>query len=258
MWIVTRKDLSGMAIEVFNRREIKYSVPVELLRDVRDRLEQYMTLDAYCTNGTYTVSNIYFDTEDSELIRRSLSKPKYKEKVRLRAYGVPDPEDLIFLEIKKKFKGQGNKRRTRITHEEAEQFILTGKKPKMKEYMNPQVINELKYILQGNNLSPKLYLAYDRVAYFSADTDLRITIDTNIRTRRYDLDLTMGDYGESLISDELSIMEVKSMHSFPLWMVSILTDFNINKISFSKYGTEYKNLLREQLLDSRLVIAGGF
>ncbi|MCR5482770.1 MAG: VTC domain-containing protein, partial [Clostridia bacterium] len=65
-----------MAIEVFNRFEKKYFVTEEQLERVLDVIESRMEPDKFNVNRqVYTIRNIYFDTEDNQLIRNSLAKP---------------------------------------------------------------------------------------------------------------------------------------------------------------------------------------
>ena len=192
-----------MAIEVFNRHEKKYILDEDTFEKVLSVMEKHMICDRYNVNHKpYTIANIYFDTDDNYLIRTSLSKPEYKEKLRLRSYGVPKKDTEVFLEIKKKFKGIVNKRRTVLKLSEAYDFVSSGKPPALKEYMNGQVLKEIEYFLNFYPLKPKVYLAYDRIAYFEKDNnDLRISFDQNIRSRRHDIALEDGDYGEKLIPD---------------------------------------------------------
>jgi len=234
-----------MAIEVFNRCECKFLLNDIQFHNIENQLKDYMELDKYNKNNEfYTISNIYYDTDDNQLIRNSLSKPKYKEKLRLRAYGVPEPDQKVFLEIKKKVCGLVNKRRTTLRLMEAYDFVNTGIQPELKSYMNKQVLNEIGYILKIYELKPKLYLAYDREAMFCKDNhNLRITFDKNIRTRRHDLKLEMGDYGENLLNEGQWLMEIKTENSIPLWLTKLLSDNKVFKTSFSKYGTEYKEML---------------
>lgn len=231
-----------MPIEVFNRYEHKYLLDKETFERVIKVMDEHMVIDSHNFNHKpYTISNIYFDTPDDYLIRTSLEKPEYKEKLRLRSYGVPKENSRVFLEIKKKFKGIVNKRRTALTLSEAYDFAKTGKAPELKEYMNKQVLSELEYFLKIYDLQPKLYLAYDRIAYFEKDNaDLRISFDMNIRSRRYDLALEHGDYGEKLLPHGVYLMEIKTSLAKPLWLTNMLTELNIKRVSFSKYGTEFK------------------
>ncbi len=237
-----------MGIEVFNRYENKYMMDEKTYGKLQQRFADYMELDAFNKKKEfYTISNIYYDTLDDYLIRKSLMRPAYKEKLRLRSYGVPELDAKVYLEIKKKVKGLVNKRRTSLILDEAYEFAATGVKPELKSYMNQQVINEIQYMLSIYDLEPKLYLAYDRKAYFSIDNhDLRITFDTNIRTRRYDLGLHLGDHGKSLIEDGQWLMEIKAEKTMPLWLTQTLSEYKIYKTSFSKYGREYENMIKKQ------------
>ena len=240
-----------MAIEVFNRYEHKYMLDRETFEKVIKIMDEHMVMDSHNEGHTpYTIANIYFDTPDDYLIRTSLSKPEYKEKLRLRAYGVPDADTKVFLEIKKKFKGIVNKRRTKLKLSEAYGFVTSGKAPEPKDYMNTQVLHELEYFLKIYNLSPKLYLAYDRIAYFEKDNrDLRISFDMNIRSRRYDLALEKGDYGEKLLPDDVYLMEIKTSLAKPLWLTHMIAELDIKRKSFSKYGTEFKRMINQPTLE---------
>lgn len=238
-----------MAIEIFKRNESKFIVDREVYEKLNIRLQEYMEKDPYSKNNDfYTISNIYYDSHDDYLIRNSLSKPKYKEKLRIRSYGVPKIDDMVFLEIKKKFQGVVNKRRTSIILKEAYEFLSSKEKPEFKSYMNKQVLNEIQYLLKLYNLDPKLYLAYDRRAMFGKnDKSLRITFDNNIRTRRYDLRLEAGDYGQQLLEEDKFLMEVKVERNIPLWLAKLLSEHKIYKTSFSKYGKEYEANLKKNL-----------
>jgi hypothetical protein len=231
-----------MAIEVFNRYEKKFLMDYVTWRQLQNSLTAYMEPDKHNKNGEYyTINNIYYDTVDNELIRKSISKPKYKEKLRLRGYGTPNRTDKVYLEIKKKVNGLVNKRRTTLILDEAYKFIHTKRKPLYKDYMNKQVLNELEYFLNLYELKPKICISYDRMGFFSTtDKDLRVTFDTNIRTRRYDLKLESGTYGEKLLNKNIYLVEIKTDKAFPVWLTNMLSNNKIYKNRFSKYGTEYK------------------
>ena len=232
-----------MAIEVFNRYEHKYMLNREQFEKVIKVMDEHMVMDSHNKDHRiYTIANVYYDTPDDYLIRTSLSRPKYKEKLRLRSYGVPDGNSKVYLEIKKKFKGIVNKRRTALTLSEAYEFLSTGKAPEIKGHMNGQVMKEIEYFLKIYDLSPKVYLAYDRIAYFEKDNnDLRISFDMNIRSRRYDVALEKGDAGEKLLPDDVYLMEIKTSLAKPLWLTHMLAELDIKRNRFSKYGTEYIN-----------------
>lgn len=231
-----------MAIETFNRYECKFLIDKLTAEGIQDELENYMEPDEYNINSEfYTIANLYLDTEDDYLIRRSLSSPRYKEKLRIRAYGVPGEDELIYFEIKKKVSGFVNKRRTALQLKEAYDFLKTGVRPEYKNYINDQVVSEIVYAMKiYKGLKIKTYIAYDRKAFFcKEDKNLRITFDANIRTRRYDLKLENGAYGEKLIDDNKVLMEIKTANAIPLWLSRLLSERKIYPTSFSKYGTEY-------------------
>lgn len=235
-----------MAIETFKRYEKKFKLTTKQHDEIVAKMSEYMKPDKYNLDGKcYTIANIYYDTESDELIRRSIDKPVYKEKLRLRAYGTPSLDDKVFLEIKKKFKGIVNKRRTKLKLGEAYDFIHKRIRPEDRPYINKQVLNELEYFLDIYDVHPALYLSYDRWAYFGKeDREFRITFDTNIQTRREDVGLELGPYGEQLLPPDTWLMEVKTLTAIPLWFVDILTECGAYSNSFSKYGTEYKNTLQ--------------
>lgn len=237
-----------MAIEVFNRYENKYMIDTKTFFKIRDRISNYCELDDYnIGNKTYKITNIYYDTDDNHLISTSLKKPTYKEKLRIRSYESVTSDSKVYIEIKKKVKGLVNKRRSGINLGEAYKFLETGEMPVITNGMNKQVLKEVKYILEQHKLIPKLYLSYDRLAYFAeGQHDLRISFDTNILSRRTDLKLEFGSFGEQLLDHEKWLMEVKSEISIPVWLAKMLSEYKVYPTSFSKYGKEYKrHIMRE-------------
>lgn len=234
-----------MAIEVFNRYEKKFLLTQSTYEKFIEMISERMEPDSFSKDGGfYKICNIYYDTPNDELIRNSINKPVYKEKLRLRSYGTPSLEDKVYLEIKKKYKGIVNKRRTTLTLDEAYRYLQTKQRPEYKPYMNKQVLSELDYFINHYELQPKLFLSYDRRAYFSKeDRDFRLTFDTNIRCRREDVRLEAGSYGNLLLDEDVWLMEVKILKAAPLWFTQILSELNVYPASFSKYGTEYKNMI---------------
>lgn len=222
---------------VFERVEKKYLLTREKYNLLLEAIEPYMCADSY---GKHTIGNIYYDTDTYELISRSIEKPKYKEKFRIRSYGVPKAEDKVFLEIKKKYKGIVYKRRVAMTLKEAKNYLEKGIRPSKEG----QILKEIDYFISYYKATPKLYLAYDRVAYFGKEnTNVRITIDHNIRSRDYNMSLDEGDYGTPLLNDYEYLMEIKVPGAIPLWLAKILSDLEIYPTSFSKYGNIYKKCI---------------
>lgn len=221
----------------FQRTEKKYLLTEEIYTELMRRLQPKIQLDEY---GLHTICNVYYDTPQDELIRHSIEKPVYKEKLRLRSYGVPSLTDKVFLELKKKWKGVVYKRRISLTLKEAQLFLegqahLPG---------NGQIEQEIEYFVQFYQPQPKLYIAYDRMAYFSKeDINLRITFDEHIRSRSEDVYLAGGDAGKLLLDKGVRLMELKAVSALPVWFVRILSELEIYPASFSKYGEIYKKKL---------------
>lgn len=232
-----------MAITAFKRYEQKLMLNQTQFEALIPKLLEYMNYDGNCKNGNeYSILNIYYDTCDNYLIRNSLSKPFYKEKLRVRSYGViKSPNEKVFLELKKKIGGIVNKRRAVLTFQEVNDFITFGKEPVTDNYMNKQVIQEIKYFLSNNKVKPVTFISYKRIAFFGKDDkDFRLTFDRNIITRRNDLNFEKEIYGTQLLDQGQHLMEIKILSSVPVWLAEILSELKIYKANFSKYGTEYK------------------
>lgn len=220
--------------QIFERIEKKYIMDKMTYESFREGVKEYMQVDQF---GRHTICNIYYDTEQYDLIRRSIEKPTYKEKLRMRSYGVPTQESPTFVEIKKKWDGIVYKRRIELPLQESRNYLEEGTRPK-KEC---QIQKEIDYFIKFYRPLPKMFIGYDRIAMFGKEDDsIRITFDFDIRTRDYDLDLSKGDHGEMLLTDDEVLMEVKVAGAYPLWLSSLLNELRIYPTSFSKYGTIYK------------------
>lgn len=216
----------------FKRREIKYVLTKKQQTSFMKAIKENIESDKF---GEYTICNIYYDTPDDRLIRRSLEKPVYKEKMRLRSYGRANDQTKIFLELKKKYDGIVYKRRIAMPMEEAREY-MAGKSNR-----NGQIEDEINYFIKMyEGISPSMYISYNRLAYFvTEDPELRITFDHNILWRDKDVSLTSEIYGNSILESNQCVMEIKCAEAMPLWLVKALTDNKIYKTSFSKYGKAY-------------------
>lgn len=223
-----------MAQEIFKRYEKKYILTKEQYKRFVEETSERLTVDQY---GKHTICNIYFDTKNYSLIRSSIEKPVYKEKLRLRSYGVPDMDSTVFLEIKKKYDGVVYKRRISLSYNEAMNYLEKGVPPDNKS----QIFKEIDWLLNFYKAKPKVFIAYDRIAMYGVkDEELRITFDTAIRSRFEDLDLAMGDSGRLLLPKDNYLMEIKAAGAMPLWLARTLSELRIMPVSFSKYGNVYK------------------
>ena len=243
-----------MALQIFERIEKKFMLTSDQFDKLQPILDKHMSPDKFTD---YTICNIYFDTDNFQLIRTSIEKPKYKEKLRLRSYGVPTEDQEVFLELKKKYAGIVYKRRISMKMSEARKYLYEGKTPEIKDdFATRQIFKEIDYAKNFYGLKPKAFIAYDRVAlHGNEDPDLRVTFDNAIRAREKNLELTEGDQGEYIIPDDKVLMEVKIPGAMPVWMAEAFAELDINMVSFSKYGSYYKKQFAEEIGHEAKIIA---
>jgi hypothetical protein len=221
---------------VFKRYEFKYLLNNIQANALKLAMIKYMVPDQY---GNTDVCNLYFDTPDFLLARRSIEKPCYKEKLRLRCYGVASPDRPVFPELKKKYESVVYKRRLEMPECKA-MDCLTGRQP----FPDTQIGREISYCFtRYPALQPKVYLSYERQAFYGKfDDDFRMTFDTHILWRDTDLSLCSPVYGNGILGEDTVLLEVKTSTALPLWLVRFFSENRIYKTSFSKYGTAYKAL----------------
>ena len=219
---------------VFERYELKYLITTEQYKLLKSMMAEHMIPDKF---GKNTIRNIYFDTPDNLLIRRSIGKPVYKEKLRVRSYDLATADSGVFIELKKKYKGVVYKRRMNMTEESTMAYLC-----KNQALENPtQISREIDYFMEFyEGIKPVIFLSYEREAFFSqSDNNFRMTFDENILFREYDLSLKSGIYGESILEQGLVLLEVKTALGIPMWLTVFLSSHQIYKTSFSKYGNAY-------------------
>ena len=265
---------------VFKRKEIKYLLSREERDALLPILKAYMEPDAFAHSS---ISNLYYDTPDSRMVRRSLEKPMYKEKLRLRSYGTPENTSTVFPEIKKKAMGIVYKRRISLPYQEAVSF-LSGQQIASGTHDTPpehpdrthedshiapnskcdkttqqipstdmcdgttrQIFHELDWMLASyEDLAPKVFLSYERDSYKGiSDPSFRLTLDQDILFRTDRLDLREGAFGEAILLPDQTLMEVKISNAAPLWLAQALSEIGIFPVSFSKYGRAYERICRD-------------
>ena len=226
-----------MAIEVMKRYELKYLLRADQTEYLRERLKGHMEVDEF---GLTSIASLYYDTPTYHLIRMSIEKPPFKEKIRLRSYGLATDTSPVFLELKRKAYGIVYKRRVQSTIPQVHRFFAGESDVFAGGQINREITTFRDYY---KTLVPACLIIYDRVAYFEPGGDLRLTIDYNPRYRADDLTLKKSMDGISLLPEGWTILEVKVQQAMPLWLVDILSEGKIYKGSFSKYGTAYKQQL---------------
>ena len=227
---------------IFKRYEVKYLMTLEQKEKLLQVMKEHMALDQY---GRVTIRNIYFDTNDYRLIRHSIERPIYKEKLRIRSYRKVDSDGKVFVELKKKYDHVVYKRRISMREKEAMEWVCEGKT----SHEETQIAKEITYFMKYyGNLHPTVFLSYEREAYYSKDgSDFRVTFDDHILCRENELTLKSEVYGTSILEEGKVIMEIKCSGGIPLWMTKVLSGEKIYKTSYSKYGTAYRTMIYPKL-----------
>ena len=227
---------------IFRRFELKYILTQEQKDAVLAAIAQHMMPDKY---GKTTIRNIYFDTDNYRLIRQSIEKPIYKEKLRIRSYGPAAPEDDVYVELKKKFKGVVYKRRLKLPQKDAIDWLCNAATCRS----DTQIAREIDYFLAFyQTLHPRIFLSYQRQAYVTKDgSDFRVTFDDSILCRQENICLDAPICGAAVLPEGLTLMEIKSPGGIPLWLTKALSENRIFKTSFSKYGKAYETIIYPKL-----------
>lgn len=231
-----------METMTFERVEKKWRMTPEQFKNLLPILEEHMHKDSY---GKSTICSEFYDTPDFYLIRKSIERPPFKEKIRVRSYGIPTEDSPVFVEVKRKLNGIGYKRRISVPYKDAKRLM----KGEAIGSDNPQIEKEFLELVKRYHPIPVATLCYERVAmYEKGNDDLRITIDFNMRYRTENTDLTFGDKGEQVLTDERTVlMEVKGSDGIPKWLEDELTRLRIYRAPFSKIGTAFSEHIAKTL-----------
>lgn len=225
--------MTSAAQLTFQRYEVKYFLTPAQQEALLKGIRPHMRPDDY---GQYTICSLYYDTPDWQIIRTSLEKPAYKEKLRVRSYGVPGQTGPVFAELKKKCQGIVYKRRVTVPADQAAP-LLSGALPP-EDF--GQTGREIAWFQSRYAARPRVMIAYDRRAFAGVqDPELRLTLDTGIRFRTRDLDLRRGDWGQALLPEDRILLELKLPGTAPLWLSRLLAGLELYPTSFSKYGACY-------------------
>ena len=225
----------------FKRYEVKYLLTEDKYERFMEQAQEHLIPDEYHLSN---ILSIYYDTDNFKLIRESIEKPIYKEKLRLRSYGIPNAESDVFVELKKKYKGVVYKRRAQMKAREAEDW-LAGKCSA--PYEN-QITKEIDWFIKRNRIVPRAFIGSRRVSWVDKENpELRITFDEQIKWRDEKLSLTDGDSGEQMLAEGMRLMEIKIPGAAPIWLAKLLSEEKIFPTGFSKYGNCYtKEIIKKQ------------
>jgi SPX domain protein involved in polyphosphate accumulation len=237
---------------VFKRYEMKYMLSRAQKEQLLQTMQGHMKADEH---GQSQILSLYMDTPDFLLARRSMDHPVYKEKLRLRSYGVAQKDTTVFVELKKKYDGIVYKRRVSMTLEALERYLGTGMPPK-----DGQIMREIDYARKRYiGIQPAILLSYEREAFYAEDgSGFRMTFDENILWRNRDVSLDSGIYGLPILNEDQVLLEVKTAGALPKWLVDWLSASRVYQTAFSKYTTAYKNVCTGvQPTQQEIIIDGG-
>ena len=223
-----------------NRCEIKYLLAGAQRDALTELLGRRMAPDVF---PEYLVQNFYYDTDAWDAARASLNQPAYKEKLRLRCYGVPAGGSALYLELKRKYKGVVSKRRVSLPAGE----YAPGRAGALLALDNSQAAREMAFYLQRGPIKEKAFLAYQRRAYVGlGGENLRVTLDTDIRFRPDRLDFHHPDAGQRVLPSDMAVLEVKTPDNIPLWLSRALCGARLYPVPYSKYGVCYVKYVHER------------
>lgn len=232
--------------DFFRRVEKKYILIRNQYLFLKENIKDRMIEDEH---GKSTICNVYLDTKQFDLISHSITKPIYKDKIRLRSYNIPTMDSKVYLEIKRKYDGVVSKRRIEMTLNDFYKYINNENGNIEKN----QVKKELDYYFHYYHLKPTIFLSYDRRAYYSKeDRDFRLTFDNNILARNYDIEIEKGNFGTRILEQDKYIMEIKTLGAIPIWFVKILDELKIGPCGFSKYGEAYTQLILKETQENQV------
>jgi len=226
--------------DIFRRREKKYLITGEQGAALQRLVSWYTAIDQ---QGEYLIQDLYYDTDNWDIISKSIEKPSFKEKLRLRFYGEYNSESQGFLEMKRKYEGIVYKRRIALPLSEL-------KKRGVRETVSAvdsQISREISYFLLTNRVSEKIHIAYKRTAYTGIENKgLRITFDRDIvfhlcpmNNNNFSEFNPENDRQIQIIEQNQMLMEIKTADAIPLWLTRVLSENNIFPVTFSKFGVCY-------------------
>ncbi|MBR6807835.1 MAG: polyphosphate polymerase domain-containing protein [Clostridia bacterium] len=221
---------------IFRRVEKKYIIDKNVKDKLLEIISHRLIPDAY---GKSTICSLYLDTPDYLLIRNSIDSTVYKEKLRVRSYGLPSADSKVFFEIKKKYKGVVYKRRVSMTYGEMCEYLARRVRPS-----EGQIMNEIDWVMKYYAYpEPRVLILYEREAYTCSENEnVRLTFDTNVRYRTENLTPAGGDSGKNILPDDTVILEIKTPGGMPLWLSDALDKLKIYPSKCSKYGYAYSEI----------------
>ena len=213
-------------IQSFERYEKKYIISKTQASEMIAFLKLHMALDRHHNPEhivPYKIHSYYLDDHEAHIIKKSIEKPSYKEKYRLRWYN-----DLtkLFLEVKIKHLKRSHKKRFEITQKELE---LQDYRTLIKTSYHYGYLNALTHA----SIEKYCLIDYERIAFDDTDKGIRVTFDFNVS-------YTFDNASYPLHDEDFVILEIKYRDAFPIFLSSYLSEHKIYSRSLSKIGRSYQ------------------
>ena len=195
-----------------------------------------MENDSYSlqNNKPYNVKSLYFDTRDIKSFWHKVDGHNFRTKYRMRYYN--SDYQHFFFEIKRKKSDYIYK--TRLPYD----LNISNNISSFDSLLQTLTENnKTEFYIRKLQLIPTLWISYDRMAFQDKRTkDLRITFDSNIHQSSFRTESAFPYKQNSIISPcEKVIMEIKYNNELPKWIINLIQDLDINRISFSKYNYSF-------------------
>ena len=219
----------SQVIEIF-RHEQKFYIARDHARHLMSLLDAVMLRDAHAKSSGYLITSIYFDDFEDNCLLEKLDGVRHREKYRVRYY-ERDTEKLKF-EIKKKRDDYVSKS-SHLVHGSA---VIQG------DVLNiaalRQVIRERQVFsnpLFFDLFSPVVIVEYRRSAYYLPYDNIRVTIDSDIRSFGYQSRIVREGYGKQMIPGDLVVLEVKYRDRLPPYLRNLISSLPARRSAISKY-----------------------
>lgn len=225
------------------RFELKYQIPPEIARPLREFVACYLEPDDYSVgrpNLSYSIHNLYLDSDNLHTHHATVNGDKNRFKLRLRYYD-DRPGSPVFFEIKQRENDCILKKRCAVRREAAAD-LLAGQLPGPAHLVSrePRHLASLQRFIelqQSLQAGPRLHNHYLREAWVSPhDNSVRVTFDRNIRIEPcFNAELSTAMARPVQIYTDKIVLELKFTGRYPNWFRDLVERFGLMRGTASKY-----------------------
>ncbi len=229
------------AVRTFNRYELKYVVRTSRIPTIRAAVAGRLDPDVHAVDGRYVLTSLYYDSPDLACFWSKIDGESHRRKVRIRHYerrdrlGIDDP---VYIEIKQRRNRTTQKRRVKLAYVQANQ-LCSGQRMSLPDERDQGVADEVLDMARRYELRPTAITSYQREAWEGSwmDRGVRVTFDTDLRSRTSQLDLAARVPGVPLMPPGLAVVEIKVNDRIPRWLVRVVAQLDLQVQTLSKYCT---------------------